>query len=106
MYKILTAGALALLATSAMAQDAVVFDDTQRTIFVDDAGALRPEADVRTRFMALPAEQQTAIRTRCTEWRNVAEQGSTDLTDTSQDNMPNPTPGVVMKMSCGYVQNF
>jgi hypothetical protein len=89
-----------------MAQTTVVFDDNQRTVFVDDAGALRPEADVRTRFMALSADEQTAIRTRCTEWRNVAEQGSTDLTDTSQDNMPNPTPGVIMKTSCTYVQNF
>ncbi len=106
MYKILTASALALFATTAMAQDTVVFDDNQRMVFMDDAGAMRPEADARTRFMALPAEQQTAIRARCDEWRNVAPQGSSDLTDTSQNNMPNPAPGAIMRNSCTYVQNF
>jgi hypothetical protein len=107
MYKILTAGALALFATTAFAQEAtVMFDDNQRTIFMDEGGVLRPEADVRTRFMALSADEQAAIRTRCDEWRNVAPQGSTDLTDTSQNQMPNPAPGVVMQTSCTYVQNF
>ncbi|MCU0790880.1 MAG: hypothetical protein MUE79_07505 [Nitratireductor sp.] len=106
MYKLLTASALALFATTAMAQDTVMFDDNQRTIFMDENNVMRPEADVRTRYMALSPEEQAAIRTRCDEWRNVAPQGSSDLTDTSQNQMPNPAPGAIMRNSCNYVQNF
>jgi hypothetical protein len=107
MYKTLAASAVALMvATSAFAQSAVTFEDNQTTIFVDEAGAMRPEADVRTRFMALPADQQVAIRSRCEEWSKIAPAGSSDLTD-AQQYQANPVPGVIdMNRSCDYVSRF
>lgn len=106
MYKILAAGAFALMATTAFAQNAPMFDRNQTTVFVDESGAMRAETDARTRFMALPADQQVAIRDRCNEWSKVAPAGSSDLTSTKQ-TQTNPVPGVVdMEKSCGYVSRF
>ncbi len=105
MYKLLAASAFALMATSAFAQTAPTFDQNQSQVFVDESGVMRPEPDVRTRFMALPADQQTAIRDRCDEWSRVAPAGSSDLTNT-EANQTNPVPGVDMNTSCGYVSRF
>jgi hypothetical protein len=107
MYKTLAASAVALMvASSAFAQSAVTFEGNQTTVFVDDTGVMRPEADARTRFMALPADQQVAIRSRCEEWSKVAPAGSSDLTNTQQ-TQTNPVPGVVdMRTSCDYVTRF
>jgi len=106
MYKILAAGAFALMTTTAFAQNAPVFDQNQSTVFVDESGAMRPEADARTRFMALPADQQVSIRDRCAEWSNFAPAGSSDLTNIEQ-YQNNPVPGVAdMHTSCGYVTRF
>jgi hypothetical protein len=106
MYKILAAGAFALMTTTAFAQTAPTFDQNQTSVFVDDSGTMRPEADARTRFMALPADQQVAIRDRCNEWSKVAPAGSSDLTNTKQ-YQTNPVPGVAdMHTSCSYVSRF
>jgi hypothetical protein len=106
MYKILAASAFALMATTAFAQTGPTFDQNQTTVFVDEAGVMRPEAEVRTRFMALPADQQVAIRDRCSEWSKAAPAGSSDLTE-AESSPGNPVPGVAdMNTSCGYVSRF
>lgn len=105
MYKIIAVSAFAFMATSAFAQTTPTFEQNQTSVFIDESGAMRPEADAKTQFMGLPADQQIAIRTRCKEWSKVAPAGSSDLTNTTP-TQTNPVPGVDMKTSCDYVTRF
>jgi hypothetical protein len=84
MSKIITATALSLImATSALAASTVSFDATQSKVFLDDKGTLRSSAEAKTRFEALPADEQSKIRMTCTEYRAASSgSGSTDTTTT------------------------
>jgi hypothetical protein len=82
MYKVIAATTLSLMmAASALAQATTTFDATQSAVFMDEKGTLRTSSEAKTRFQALPADQQAQIRTTCTQYR-AASGGSTDTTTT------------------------
>jgi rubredoxin len=112
MIRIITATAVSvLMATGALAQATTTFDATQSAVFKDEKGTLRTSTEAKTRFEALPADQQTAIRTACTQYKAASGSGgSTDTTTTGSTTTTTSDAMMVgaadMTQVCGMVETF
>ena len=111
LNKIIAATAMSLMLTGgAFAQQGgeppTDFEIGDRAVFVNEDNSMRDEADARTRFSAMAADRQQAIRDRCLEFRDSIRPGSADLTD-AQRNPTDPVPGVFnMTTACDWVDRF
>lgn len=88
-----------MLAGSAFAQDAggdapVDFEPEDRAVFVNEDGSMKADEDIKSGFMALPAERQEAMRTQCVEIREVAKGGTQQQKTNNDDSPTNAVPGV------------
>lgn len=83
MLKIITAAAASLLlSTAAFAQSTSgTFTTTQQDVFMNEQGSMRTEAEAKTKFSALSAEEQASLRATCAQMTSAT--GGTTGTDTT-----------------------
>lgn len=70
------------------------FEPGDRAVFVNEDESMKSADEIKSGFMALPAERQEAMRVRCTEIRKVAEGGTQQQKTNNDDGGTNAVPGV------------
>ena len=120
MLKIVTAAAASLLlSTAAFAQTASgTFTTTQQDVFMNEQGSLRTQAEAKTKFSAMSAEEQASLRATCAQMTGTTGSSGTDTTTTgsTSGSASSGTSGsstgtttmqtADMQQACQWVQSF